>query len=114
MAILKVLLKIMDQFTLFGYERYNSILGYQPNNNRAIEPQLMSRFLKENLAYYFDFPSELSSDFSFVSATSDMHNVGSVRETLDLSSDDDNNTSVMFTSATTRCVLDQIGNCTTM
>ena len=36
-------------FWLFAFERYNGLLGNQPNNNRAIEPQLLNRFLKDNL-----------------------------------------------------------------
>ena len=93
-------------FWLFAYERYNGILGYQPNNNRAIEPQLMSRFLKDNLAYSFDFPSELSEEFSSLCSTmSNTHSVGSVRETLSI--DVDCNTTVTFTSACARCVFDE-------
>ena len=94
-------------FWLFAYERYNGILGYQPNNNRAIEPQLMGRFLKDNLAYCFDFPSELSEECSSLCSTmSNTHSVGSVRETL--SGDVDCNTTVTFTSACARCVFDEI------
>ena len=48
----------------FAYERYNGILGDQPNNNCAIEPQFMNCFLKDNLAYSFEFPGEFSDDFS--------------------------------------------------
>ena len=36
-------------FWLFSFERYNGILGSQPNNNRSIEIQLMNRFLKDNM-----------------------------------------------------------------
>ena len=36
----------IQEFWLFSYERYNGILGNQPSNNRHIEPQLMTRFLK--------------------------------------------------------------------
>lgn len=36
-------------FWLFSFERYNGILGSQPNNNCSIEIQLMNRFLKDNM-----------------------------------------------------------------
>lgn len=35
-------------FWLFAFERYNGLLGNQPHNNRAIEIQLMNRFVKDN------------------------------------------------------------------
>ena len=35
-------------FWLYAFERYNGLLGNQPNNNRAIEIQLMNRFVKDN------------------------------------------------------------------
>ena len=38
----------MDQWHLFGYERYNGILGEQPTNNQSIELQLMKRFMEDN------------------------------------------------------------------
>ena len=34
-------------FWLFSYERFNAILGSQPNNNRSIEIQLMARFIRD-------------------------------------------------------------------
>ena len=36
-------------FWLFAFERFNGILGQQPNNNRSIEVQLMRRFLRDNM-----------------------------------------------------------------
>lgn len=39
----------LHAFWLFSFERYNGILGSQPNNNRSIEIQLMNRFLKDNM-----------------------------------------------------------------
>ena len=39
---------------LFSYERYNGILGKQPNNNKSIEVQLMRRFTKDNSVYAYD------------------------------------------------------------
>lgn len=38
----------LHSFWLFSFERYNGLLGNQPTNNRAIEIQLMNRFLKDN------------------------------------------------------------------
>ena len=89
-------------FWLFAYERYNGILGDQPNNSRAIEPQLMNRFLKDNLAYSFEFPNEFSDDFSPV-CSKNHQSLGSVRDTL--SSDEDN--TAIFTSAGTRAIFDE-------
>ena len=37
----------LHAFWLFAFERYNGLLGNQPTNNRAIELQLMNRFLKD-------------------------------------------------------------------
>ena len=38
----------MSSFWLFSFERFNGILGDEPTNNRSIEVQLMSRFMKDN------------------------------------------------------------------
>lgn len=38
----------MSSFWLFAFERFNGILGNEPTNNRSIEIQLMTRFLKDN------------------------------------------------------------------
>lgn len=38
----------LHSFWLFAFERYNGLLGNQPNNNRAVEIQLMTRFVKDN------------------------------------------------------------------
>ena len=37
-------------FWLFAFERYNGLLGNEPNNNRSVEIQLMQRFLKDNIS----------------------------------------------------------------
>ena len=39
----------LQSFWLFAFERYNGLLGNQPNNNRAVEIQLIHRFLKDNV-----------------------------------------------------------------
>ena len=43
-------------FWLFSYERYNGILEHQPTNNRSIEIQLMSRFIRDNNSYAIQPP----------------------------------------------------------
>ena len=70
----------IHEFWLFYYERYNGILSSQPTNNRNIEPQLMSRFLKDNSAYSFRFPDEFSAYFFGLCLTEKM--VGSVLDTM--------------------------------
>ena len=39
----------LHAFWLFSFERYNGLLGNQPNNNHAIELQLLNRFNNDNL-----------------------------------------------------------------
>ena len=85
-------------FWLFSYERYNGILGYQPNNNLRIEPQLMQRFLKDNFNYHFEFPKDFSEEFSPLCSDNNP-SVGSVGTTL--SGDEE-----VFTSASRRGVFD--------
>ena len=41
-----------QELWLFSFERYNRLLGKQPTNNRAIEPQLMQTFLRDNAATF--------------------------------------------------------------
>lgn len=38
----------LHAFWLFSFERYNGLLGNQPNNNRSIEMQLLHRFVRDN------------------------------------------------------------------
>ena len=38
----------LHAFWLYAFERYNGLLGSLPNNNRAIETQLMQRFARDN------------------------------------------------------------------
>lgn len=38
----------LHSYWCFPFERYNGVLGNQPNNNRSIELQLMRRFMKDN------------------------------------------------------------------
>ena len=72
----------VQEFWLFSYERYNGILGHQPSNNKLIEPQLMKRFLQDNLAYSFSFPSEFEQDFTSVCHFHDQRICGSTLSTI--------------------------------
>ena len=69
-------------FWLFSFERYNGVLGNQPTNNKAPEPQLMRRFIDDNSAYSFQFPNEFKEDFSPL-CTIQTRLTGSVAETLE-------------------------------
>ena len=90
-------------FWLFSYERYNGILGNQPNNNRAIETQLVDRFLRDNFMYsgMSELPSEFRDDFSPVLPYAN-ESVGSVGATLSSSED----TSIQLPSSCSRGTLD--------
>ena len=70
------------EFWLFSFERYNGILGSQPNNNRLIEPQLLCRFLRDNFVYGLNLPNELRDDFQ--SLISEVCTVGSIKDTCTL------------------------------
>ncbi len=68
-------------FWLFAFERFNGILGHQPNNNRSIETQLMSRFVRDNHHIsmplpdqYDEFTNIFSHDRPVVGTLSDCHN----------------------------------------
>lgn len=90
-------------FWLFSYERYNGILESQPNNNRAMEPQLMNRFLKDNVAYTFEFPSAFSKEFSPVCNTvTKTHAVGSLSTTTSTLEEEEEK----FLSVSTKGILD--------
>ena len=60
----------MASFWLFSFERFNGILGDEPTNNRSIELQLMSRFVKDNAHLQLlcsappNGPSDITSSFS--------------------------------------------------
>lgn len=72
----------IQEFWLFSFERFNGILGNQPTNNRSIEPQLMLRFLKDNIAHSFQFPTEFINNFSPLPLTERV--MGSVLDTMTL------------------------------
>lgn len=67
----------IHSFWLFSFERYNDILGNQPNNNCLIESQLMQRFLHDNVAYSLLFPEQFKEDFNYI-CTPDSIVAGSV------------------------------------
>ena len=70
-----------QEFWLFSFERYNGILGKQSTNNRAIEEQLMKKFIRNNLTYSYDFPRDYyHQEFSHILVGDKF--VGSVQETL--------------------------------
>ena len=74
----------IQEFWCYSFERYNGILGNQPTNNRAIEPQLLKQFLLDNVSTSYSFPQEFSEDF----VSLDLNNVqrskvsGSVLDTI--------------------------------
>ena len=68
------------EFWLFSFERYNGILGSQPNSNRLIEPQLLCRFLRDNFSFGCHLPEEFSDDFHDLMPS--LQSVGSVKDTI--------------------------------
>ena len=50
-------------FWLFSFERFNGILGQQPNNNRSIEVQLMKHFLQDQSQTSMQLPLEYQDKF---------------------------------------------------
>lgn len=75
----------VQEFWCFSFERFNGILGNQPNNNRTIEPQLFQRFLRDRFANSFEFPSEFKDDFSSINISDRL--VGSVLDTVSLNTE---------------------------
>lgn len=71
-------------FWLFSYERMNGILKNQPNNNRAIEVQLMRRFLQDKAGSTFLSHDLFSTDFSPIMKQLYVLPPGSVGETIHL------------------------------
>ena len=60
--VCKITAHLMCMFWLFSFERYNGILENLPNNNRAVEIQLMRRFVENT--YTISTPDDFSNDFS--------------------------------------------------
>ena len=56
--------------TFWCFERYNGVLDSMPNNNKAIEVQLMKKFLRDVQTSATQLPEELTEQFSeLLSAT---------------------------------------------
>ena len=72
----------VQEFWCFSFERFNGILGKQPNNNRSIEPQLMNRFMRDNLSLSITMPEIFENDFSDIMSAFKMKFVGSLSETV--------------------------------
>lgn len=90
----------VQEFWCFSFERFNGILGNQPNNNRNIEPQLLERFLRDRFANSFEFPSEFKEDFSSIRVSERL--VGSVLDTVSF------NTEFKVPTRSTRAVFDSV------
>ena len=57
---------------LFAYERFDGILGNQPNNNKSIEPQLMKKISQESIYLSMQTtPEDLADDFKSLFITKD-------------------------------------------
>lgn len=52
----------VQEFWLYSFERYNGIMGKQPTNNRAVEPQLMNRFLHDTALTSLSYPDDEFKD----------------------------------------------------
>ncbi len=64
-------------FWLFAFERYNGILGRQPNNNHSPEIQIMRRFTRESNLFRLQPSTEFQEQFSSMyplSGVSDVQN----------------------------------------
>ena len=53
----------INNFWLFSFERFNSVLGKLPNNNRSIEVQMMRRFLSDTNSMRIKLPTDFKEDF---------------------------------------------------
>ena len=67
-------------FWCYAFERYNGILGSMPNNNRSIEIQLTSRFLKENQSLSAKYPAEFTEHFQ--PFFQERNTIGSIKEMM--------------------------------
>ncbi len=93
----------IHEFWCYSFERYNGILGNQPSNNRAIEPQLLKQFLLDDVSSRFNFRDEFKNDFLSL----DLNNAkksalrGSVLDTIT----DDNEDMFLLPPKFKRCVI---------
>ncbi len=74
----------IQEYWLYSFERYNGIMGKQPTNNRAVEPQLMNRFLYDSALTTFSYPDDEFKDnfLPICQSISTCTVVGSVLDTL--------------------------------
>ena len=66
-------------FWLFAFERYNGILGRQPNNNHSPEIQIMGCFTRESSLFRLQPSTEFQEHFSSMyplASVSDVQNKG--------------------------------------
>ena len=66
-------------FRAFAFERYNGILGEQPNNNRSVELQLAKHFVCDNRQLLTSLPETYKDQFSPILESS-RHVVGMLRD----------------------------------
>ena len=71
----------IHEYWCYSFERFNGILGKQPTNNRAIEPQ---QFLLDNASSCYEFPKEFVHDFASLDLTNVQRSAirGSVLDTI--------------------------------
>ena len=71
----------LQEYWCYSFERFNGILGKQPNNNKSIETQLMDRFLRDNSVFSIEYPELYEENFKpFVEASTANKAVGSAIE----------------------------------
>ena len=74
----------VQEYWLYSFERYNGIMGKQPTNNKAVEPQLMKRFLHDSALTTFSYPDDEFRDnlLSICQSVKTCSVAGSVLDTL--------------------------------
>ena len=93
----------IHEFWCYSFERFNGILGSQPSNNRAIEPQLLKKFLLDNASSCFDFPDEFNDDFCSLDLSNSKKSAlrGSVLDTIT----DNHENMLLLSPKYKRCVI---------
>ena len=93
----------IHEFWCYSFERFNGILGSQPSNNRAIEPQLLKQFLLDNASSCFDFPDEFNDDFCSLDLNNSKKSAlrGSVLDTIT----DNHENMLLLSPKYKRCVI---------
>ena len=73
----------ISDYWLFSFERLNGTLGGQSTNNRAVEPQLMDKFLREVFSRSISYPTKFKEDFQpLVDSVKTPTVVGSVLDSI--------------------------------